>query len=142
MSTTHDDVLTGQSVADGLREVADWLEEHPEIPAVQFAFVRVGAKTREDLERLAAALDNPSEREAYGPAVEIEGRFTGDVRVYGQVDMAKLAGVPVKPAYTPILPQQARARKLRERGLTIEEIAEGMGVSPWTVRAFLGEGRR
>lgn len=108
-----DEAPTGSTgtltVAQSLRDVADWLDAHPEIAATH-AFVPVRAATREDLETLARALgDRAAERMAYGDDVEIEGVFGGTpdrydgVRVYGQVPVAKLAGAPVPPKYRPIL---------------------------------------
>jgi hypothetical protein len=106
MSTANDatpEGVTRPTVADGLRAVADWLDLHPEV-SPRYAFVPVNASEREHLESLAAALgDRATEREIYGPDIEIAGEFPGGVRVYGQVPLKRLASEPVKPKYKPIL---------------------------------------
>jgi hypothetical protein len=112
MSNQNDDAPVGLTdtltVADSLRQVADWLDEHPEI-AVRHSFVSIATYEREHLEVLAAALgDRAREREVYGPDVEIRGTFGsgsefGGTQVYGSVPIAKLTGAPVKPEYRPIL---------------------------------------
>lgn len=114
MSTLNDDAPVGltepTTVADTMREVADWLDAHPEITARR-AFVPIEASSREDLEALAAALgDRARERLDSISGVEIDGRFGidsdafGQVRVFGQVSVHVLADEPVKPQYRPILP--------------------------------------
>jgi hypothetical protein len=106
MSTTNSrtpEGVTRPTVADGLRAVADWLDEHPEV-SPRYAFVHVNASEREHLEALADALgDRATEREAYGPNIEIAGEFPGGVRVWGDVPLERLASEPVKPKYDPIL---------------------------------------
>jgi hypothetical protein len=103
------DTSTSLTVADSLRQVAAWLDEHPEIE-VRHSFVSVATYERKHLEVLAAALgDRAQERETYGGRdIEIRGEFGGGsefggTQVYGAVPIAKIAGTPVKPSYRPIL---------------------------------------
>jgi hypothetical protein len=111
MSAPNDAVPAGSTgtltIADSLRQVADWFDQHPEI-TVQHSFVKVNASERQDLETLAAALgDRAIERVlSYGSSdVEIRGDFDG-TEVYAHVPLAKLAGAPVEPTYQPILPPE------------------------------------
>jgi len=90
------------TIAQGLREVADWLEAHPEI-APRWAFVSVEATEREHLETLAAGLGDLATESVSGQTVEIRGKFAGGVDVFGTLPLSKLARVPV-PAYRSILP--------------------------------------
>jgi hypothetical protein len=110
-STTQSEAPAGLTVADGLREVAAWLDRHPEVTP-DHAFVSMIARSRGDLETLADALGGRAEERAldYGnPVVEIRGRFAsngdtlGGVQVYGQVPIKTLAGTPVQPKYEPII---------------------------------------
>ena len=103
MTSINDNDLSGRAVARGLREIADWLDEHPSL--TPHAFVAINATERVDLELLAVALGaRATERLGYGGTdVEIEGRFAGGARVYARVPVAKLAGKPVQPEYEPIL---------------------------------------
>lgn len=113
-SATQSDVTTGTtgtlSVADALRQVADWLDEHPEITP-QHAFLKMHADSREDLEVFAAALGDRAqevERRYGNPIVEISGCFGGEdgMRVYADLPVAELAGAPVVMQYEPILPKR------------------------------------
>lgn len=123
--TSQSEVSAGPTVAQSLREVADWLDLHPEM-GVQHAFVSVTATEREHLEALAAALgDRAQENETYGPGVEIRGEFGGGaafggVQVYGSVPLAKLADAPVKPKYRSILPPADESADDRFERLTGE----------------------
>ena len=106
-TTTHN-----LDVAQGLREVAEFLEAHPELPAVEWAIVQVryhvGAKSpaRETLTALAEALGQRATESARRDEVSIDGRFAGDVRVTASANVSDLAGippVPVRVEYEPIL---------------------------------------
>lgn len=92
-------VATLPSRADALRQVADWLDEHPELGR---AFARVGitAAERGDLERLAAALGDGAKEHDTSTHVHIEGDVAG-VGIYALLPIAKLTG---RPEYQPILP--------------------------------------
>lgn len=93
-------------VAVGLRELAAFLDAHPELPHARYAAVSLrhgseDCRGRETLEQLAGVLgDRAVERELYG-RVEIVGEF-GPVTLRAAADIAELADVaPV--AYKPIL---------------------------------------
>ncbi len=47
--------MIAQTVSDTLREIADWLDANPDLEA-KSAYVYLKARTRADLERIAAAL--------------------------------------------------------------------------------------
>lgn len=98
---------TTQTLPETLREVAAWLEAHPEVK-VTYAFVPVDALERADLERLATDLgDRATERLGYGDMVTIEGHFGdphGGVRVYGNVLVKHLTVELAPPKYRPIIP--------------------------------------
>lgn len=108
MTLADNAVPVGLTIADGLREAADWLDSHPELETT-YAFVSIQATGRADLEALAAALgDRATERVGYVDTVEISGRFGtdnpyGGVNVCASLPVKVLAGEPVKPKYTPIL---------------------------------------
>jgi hypothetical protein len=95
------------TIAAGLREVADWLDAHPELKRLEmsFALVKLDAKERDDLALLARALgDRATEKLVYGDEVRIGATFDGDVDVYAAVPVKKLnPTVPVVPKYRPIL---------------------------------------
>lgn len=103
MSATESEAPTGLTVAQSLREVADWLDAHPD-ETVSYAFVRLAAAGREDLERIATAFgDEAREELSYGgDEVQIR-RFFGEVEIYGGVRVQKLTDAPPVPEYTPIL---------------------------------------
>lgn len=102
MNTAQNSPDRTQTIADGLREVATFLDAHPDV-SPQHAFVKLAATNRADLERIAAAFgDYAAERVSYGDVV-IEGKFAGGVTAYAGVRVEKLAGAPVKPEYEPIL---------------------------------------
>ena len=49
--------MTAHEYADGLRQIADWYEEHPEIPVPHMDSVDIYAvRDRDDLQRVARAL--------------------------------------------------------------------------------------
>jgi hypothetical protein len=95
-------------LARGLREVADWLSEHPELPKFH-GFVNVsvwGEKARDDLTAVAAALGNRASESVdhYGD-VRISADF-GPVDVRASASPRYLGGVEVpkpRPAYEPII---------------------------------------
>jgi len=94
----------------GLREVADWLEAHPELPepyyaAVSFRSSYVEKNAREELTVLAAALGERASEEARSGEVEIAARFE-NVRVSGAAKVQHLRDTPPEPVveYEAILP--------------------------------------
>lgn len=102
---THPNAETVRS----LREVADWLENHPELAEVYHATVSLrdpykAEGAREALETAAAAMDEPTEIVAWGQ-VHIEQRI-GTVRVTATTKIEHLLDepLPVVPEYRPILP--------------------------------------
>lgn len=74
-----------QATIDGLREVADWLEQHPELATVAHATVSFGygieRNARARLTELAAALGERATESRWHDSVTISGRFAGEVRV-------------------------------------------------------------
>jgi hypothetical protein len=115
MSAPNDAVPAGSTgtltIADALRECADWLDAHHDISS-QFATVLIEATERGDLERLAEALGDRAREEFEYGRVKIAGLFgmagrsLRGVRVYGDLPVEKLADAPVKPTYPPILPPE------------------------------------
>ncbi len=96
----------GLSVADSLRQIAAWLDEHPE-QQVKWGIVRLNATDRADLEALAAAFgDEATEAVKHGMDVRISREF-GDVEVFAEVPLSKLGVVTVPaPVYEPILSER------------------------------------
>lgn len=111
-STPHSTSTVEQShpnadVISGLRDAADWLAEHPELPPAYYASISfrssyAAANAREDLAALAEALGENAAEAQSGAEVLISGTF-GPVRVSAAAQVAALAGVPVMPAYEPII---------------------------------------
>lgn len=99
-------------VIAGLREAADFLEQHPEMPAARYAWVVLrdrgyGASdptAREELSAIADALgDRAEERESAG-TVRIRGTFSGGVHVDGEAEVRHLLpSPPPAPEYEPII---------------------------------------
>ena len=101
-----------RDVIAGLREVADFLAAHPELPKACYALVSLRSQydgwgtppARETLTALAVALgDRATERGGGAPL--IDGRFSGDVRVCAEAKVSELRDEPVAPVeYEPIIP--------------------------------------
>jgi hypothetical protein len=116
MSTTDSTAVVqdhpNAATIKGLREVADWLEEHPELPrpnyaAVSFRSAYTEKNAREELTVLAVALGERASEDAHYGEVEIVGRF-GNVRVSGAAKVQYLrAEAPIEPEYEPIIKVQA-----------------------------------
>lgn len=90
-----------------LREVADWLEAHPEIePAAGLISVYAwGSESREILTRLATALGHKANERTEGGRVYIEGHFGDHFRILGSAPVDALGGeAPPTPSYEPIIP--------------------------------------
>lgn len=108
---TPEGVTTQPSLADTLREVADWLDAHPEVAASN-AHVWVRATERGDLEALARALGDRASEKASDRSVEIDGTFGAEkswegVSVGGSLPIEKLVDAPPVPQYEPIIPPKA-----------------------------------
>lgn len=109
MSST--DNTTSATTVQGLREAADWLEHHPELPGTYYAIVSFGSSyrrenAREELTALAAALgDGAAERLGPSPGeVTIEGYFQ-NVRVHASARVQDLRDeAPPVIEYDPIIP--------------------------------------
>jgi hypothetical protein len=101
------DISVNADVIAGLREVADLLEAHPELPVVYWASVRIGgylnSLTREDMERVAAVIPEPTERLNTLNDVEISGHFSGNVELSAAAKVEALGGRRTVFEYTPIL---------------------------------------
>ena len=96
-------------VIQGLREVADWLEAHPELyrAAAMVMFHPYGNECRPVLTALADALGaRATERVERGERVVIEGQFGERVRVIADGSLRYLGVLvqPPTPAYEPIIP--------------------------------------
>lgn len=95
-------------LAEGLRETADWLDAHPELPAFR-AYISCypyGSRAREVLSALADALGaDRAEEAATRSDVTISGRFgDGAIRVAATANVRDLGVTePVLPSYQPIL---------------------------------------
>lgn len=94
------------NLARQLRAVADWLDEHPELPRVYRAdlgHVAIGPNARNDLEMFARAMPNPVER-ATRDYARITTTAFAPVEVGASARMQDLApDTPPTPAYEPIL---------------------------------------
>ena len=107
-TTTHN-----QDVAQGLREVAEFLEQHPELPDVTWASVLVRSQyvslskspARETLTALAEALGERAVEHGLGDPIVIKGQFSGGVGIEAHANRADLAGVPAPRVieYEPII---------------------------------------
>ena len=105
-------VTTNHDVVRALRELADWIETHPELPAVKHASVSFRADwdrspfARSMLTDLADALGDRAIETAGGGEVRIEGRFLDDPLVYVHAT-AKISALtdapPEDPPYEPII---------------------------------------
>lgn len=118
MSSTNDNTRTietghpNAATIQGLREVADWLEQHPKLPeayyaAVNFRSAYTEKNAREELTALAMALgERAVETEGRGD-VEISAAF-GAVRVSGAAKVQHLRDTPPEPVveYEPIIKVQ------------------------------------
>lgn len=94
-------------VAQDLRDVAEWLEQHPELPKVSWAAIRLRQALADDaraaLTAVAEALgDRAAERFEYDE-VRIVGAF-GRVTVTAAASPGALGGVKSTIKYDPIIP--------------------------------------
>lgn len=110
--STADNTHPNLETIRGLREAADWLEQHPELRPAHFAAISFRSSymrenAREDLTALAVALgEGATEKPVTGSSSEvcIEGCF-GNVRVSANALIQDLRDeAPVEPEYEPILP--------------------------------------
>lgn len=107
MSTAQSEASDGPTIPDALRQVADWLEQHPG-EEVRWATIYLKAESREDLERIGAALGDQVTEELRHGDVEIARDFTGtgrfpNVTVNAALPVRKLRDAPPVPEYEPIL---------------------------------------
>lgn len=102
MSTTQSSPTTDTTAADSLREVADWLDQHPG-QRVRWGFIRMAADDRAAMEALGAALGAlATEKVAHGDVYI--GRQFGEIEVYAELDLRKVGWTePLTPTYPPIL---------------------------------------
>lgn len=98
----------------GLREAADWLEQHPELQPMWHGYLLFRNQfdtslAREQLECFAAALGDRAVEELRGRDVEIRGAF-GPVKIAAAASVQALGVQPPPapaPEYEPILKPQA-----------------------------------
>ena len=113
-----------QDVADALREIAAWLEAHPELYRARalVTFHPYGDECRPVLTALAQALGyRATERVERGERVVIEGEFGERVRVIGDASLRYLGVLvePPAPAYEPIIPPVRLSDALTESALDL-----------------------
>jgi hypothetical protein len=101
-------------VARGLREVADFLEQHSELPRAKWATITLryhigdNSPARETLTLIAQALGEKAVEKEHSSEVIIEGRFAGNVRVDATAKRSELVDAPPDPVeYEPIIPVQS-----------------------------------
>ena len=102
--------LNFETAAD-LRDVADWLERHPELPEVAFASVMIRypgfgslrMDAREALTAVARAFgDKATETVEFGREVQIARKF-GKVHVKAHASIDELGGFASVTSYEPII---------------------------------------
>jgi hypothetical protein len=110
--STHPNATT----IEGLREVAAWLEQHPELPAAHYAAVSfrsayAAANAREDLTALAVALGDRANESVYNGEATISARFADTVRVSATAKVADLGPEPASepPPYVPIIQREVQS---------------------------------
>lgn len=101
-------------VAAGLRELATFLEDHPELPGARFAFVSLRANldrqpARQTLELIARALGEQATERRTLSGVEIAGEF-GPCRLIASAATHELARNAPPIPYEPIIPAVAALR--------------------------------
>ena len=103
------DTINGK-VANDLRRVADWLDEHPELPDVKWAHVAVrdtysldGSNARKELATVAAALGPWAVEQLKQDRVTISCKF-GSVSVEANALVTDLGGEKTVVKYDPIIP--------------------------------------
>lgn len=120
MGESHDPTPVGvvnpnAAVIAGLREVADLLEQHPELPAVWWASLSLRERyakaardrARDELTAVAAAFGDRAVETRQGSDISIEARFSGDVRLHADADINDLRDEPPLPEYDPIIAHAA-----------------------------------
>ncbi|HWF25197.1 MAG TPA: hypothetical protein VG275_07110 [Solirubrobacteraceae bacterium] len=105
-------VSSNPALAQGLRDLADWLDEHPELPDVRYTSAcfhtryTLGTDARAELEVVARALGERAVEKRQDDNVSIEGAFAPDrlltVRAEASVHQLRQEPVPV-PDYEPII---------------------------------------
>ncbi len=122
---THPDAPNAE-VAAGLRDLAAFLDSHPELPAARWASVSLRAvndrqPARETLELVARALGGrAAERRTYGGDVEIVGKF-GPCALKASASVAELRlPEPAPLEYEPIIEPD------REQGPTLSVVPAGV----------------
>jgi hypothetical protein len=116
MSDQHDNAPEGVTSANaevitGLRQAADFLEAHPDLPKMHAWLSNwvYGKEARQVLTQFADALPEPVESMSNGSDVKVGQQF-GAVEVYAQASTKDLGAtaVPVVPQYEPILAAKAQ----------------------------------
>lgn len=101
-------VNVNAELADNLREIVDFLETHPDLPAFHGYIGRYcyGAKARESMSRIAVALGDRAVESLTdnGHEVQILGEF-GEARVRAYAPISNIGGRKVTPEieYAPII---------------------------------------
>ena len=112
--TRGQDAPPNADLIAGLRDAADWLELHPELPRANWAWASISfghgittMNARERLTQFAAALGDRAKEHVTdyggGKTVTIDGRF-GPLVVSAEAKAAALVQAPPIPAHEPILP--------------------------------------
>lgn len=112
MSATHDDTPVGVPVENpnlltisGLREIADWLAKHPEIPAMQVLvhgradMLGSGENPREHLTRFAEATDCRVTEGVSYTDVQLVAQINPRARVTLSASMGSIGGRQRSPEY-------------------------------------------
>ncbi|MHB1778110.1 MAG: hypothetical protein ACYCU7_19325 [Acidimicrobiales bacterium] len=95
-------MATREEIIDGLRQVADWLEAHPEIqPAYQS--IQLATHTAEDLAAATKALGNVQKSTMGGAYLKVSRKFAG-VDVWAAVVRAEVCTARVVGSETVTVP--------------------------------------
>lgn len=105
-STIIEQTHPNADLISGLRECADWLEQHPELPSASYGNVCFGYAIHQDararLTALAEALGGRATERRHEGRVTIQGEF-GDLNVYAGAKVEALVDAPPLPDPEPII---------------------------------------
>jgi hypothetical protein len=109
---THSNSINGEQrnaeVAAGLRELADWLEQHPELPAftATIGAYPYGKDARPEMRTVADALGERAIETVNRDRVEIRARVMTRVAVYASTSLESLGADAPAPIYRPIIERE------------------------------------